>query len=385
MNRKFLKRFGAAVTAAVMLTSFTGCNKESAEDTPAETTVTEAAVVHDEIRDIPSTELVKEIKIGWSLGNTLDSTASGIDAETAWGNKKTTKEMITAVKDAGFNGIRVPVTWGTHMDSENNVDEEWMNRVQEVVDYAYSQDMFVILNIHHEDWHDPYYDTAEASIAKLKALWTQIGTRFAEYDERLIFEGLNEPRKRNTAQEWNGGDKEGHDVVNQMNAAFVETIRGLGGNNEKRHLMLPTYAANSGNSAIGDFVLPENDDKLIVSIHAYLPYAFALGGNMDQREFTPDGNGSEVINLMNSLKTNFIDKGIPVIIGETGARSKANEDIRAEWATFYINKAKEIGIPCFIWDNGAFTGNGENFGLLDRLTCTWKFPTIIEGFMKGLE
>jgi len=386
MNIKNLKKLSAAFTAAVMLTSLAGCNKDDTQqEVPAETTVTEAVVVHDEIRDIPSVELVKEIKIGWSLGNTLDSTATGINAETAWGNVKTTKEMITAVKDAGFNAIRVPVTWGTHMDAENNVDEEWMNRVQEVVDYAYSQDMFVILNIHHEDWHDPYYDTADASIAKLKALWTQIGTRFAEYDERLIFEGLNEPRMRNTGFEWNGGNEEGHDVVNQLNAAFVETIRSLGGNNEKRHLMLPTYAASSTASAINDYVLPEEDNKLIVSIHAYLPYTFALGGNLDQREFTPEGNGKEIDNLMNSLKTSFIDKGIPVIIGETGARSKANEDIRAEWATYYISKAKEIGIPCFIWDNGAFNGTGENFGLLNRLTCTWKYPAIIEGFMKGLE
>ncbi len=386
MNIKILKRLGAAVTAAIMLATFAGCNKEDIQDTSAETTASaETAVVHDEMRDIPSTELVKEIKIGWSLGNTLDSTANGITAETAWGNVKTTKEMITAVKDAGFNGIRVPVTWGTHMDAENNVDEEWMNRVQEVVDYAYSQDMFVILNIHHEDWHDPYYDTAEASIAKLKSLWTQIGTRFADYDEKLIFEGLNEPRKRNTPQEWNGGDKEGHEVVNQMNSAFVETIRGLGGNNAKRHLMLPTYAANSGSSAINDFVLPEGDDKLIVSIHAYLPYAFALGGDLNQRDFSPDGNGSEITNLLNTLNNSFISKGIPVIIGETGARSKANEDIRAEWATYYISKAKEYGIPCFIWDNGAFNGTGENFGLLDRMNCTWKFPEIIEGFMKGLE
>ena len=155
MNKRILKRLGATVTAAIMLASFAGCNKDDTQDVSAETTVTEEVVVHDEIRDIPSVELVKEIKIGWSLGNTLDSTAAGITAETAWGNKKTTKEMITAVKDAGFNAIRVPVTWGTHMDAENNVDEEWMNRVQEVVDYAYSQDMFVILNIHHEDWHDP--------------------------------------------------------------------------------------------------------------------------------------------------------------------------------------------------------------------------------------
>ncbi|MBQ5318162.1 MAG: glycoside hydrolase family 5 protein [Oscillospiraceae bacterium] len=384
MNKKIIKKLGAVFTAVLMLSSFAGCNKDDSSATQTEQV--EAGIVHDEIRDIPSTELVKEIKIGWSLGNTLDSTADGITAETAWGNIKTTKEMITAVKDAGFNGIRVPVTWGTHMDAENNVDEEWMNRIQEVVDYAYSQDMFVILNIHHEDWHDPYYDSADASIAKLQALWTQIGTRFADYDERLIFEGMNEPRKRNTGLEWNGGDKEGHDVVNQMNAAFVETIRGLGGNNAKRHLMLPTYAASCTASAINDFVLPEGDDKLIVSIHAYLPYSFALGGDLDQRIFNSDeGYASEIVNLMASLNESFISKGIPVIIGETGARNKANEDERAEWATYYISKAKEIGIPCFIWDNGAFNGNGENFGLLERVNCTWKFPKIIDGFMKGLE
>lgn len=389
MNIKILRKFSAVFTAAVMLAGLTGCNKDEPQDTAATTTaaVTEsAAVVHDEIRDIPSIELVKEIKIGWSLGNTLDATGgSGTGSETSWGNIKTTKEMITAVKDGGFNAIRVPVTWGNHMDAENNVDEEWMDRVQEVVDYAYSQDMFVILNIHHEEWHDPYYDTAEASIAKLTALWTQIGTRFADYDERLIFEGLNEPRKRNTGLEWNGGDTEGHEVVNQMNAAFVSTIRGLGGNNAKRHLMLPTYAASSTTSAIRDFVLPEGDDKLIVSIHAYLPYSFALGGDLTQREFDPNGNGSEIVNLLNSLQAYFLDFNIPVIIGETGARSKANEDIRAEWATFYISKAKEYGIPCFLWDNGAFNGTGENFGLLNRFTCTWEFPKVIEGLMKGLE
>ncbi len=388
MNIKFLKRLGAAITAAVMLAGLTGCGKNDVQEIADETSaaVTDTAAAHDEIRDIPSVELVKEIKIGWSLGNTLDATGkSGLDSETGWGNPLTTKEMITTVKDAGFNIIRIPVTWGQHMDSENKVDEEWMNRVQEVVDYAYSQDMFVILNIHHEEWHDPYYDNFEAAKAKLVALWTQIGTRFADYDERLIFEGMNEPRKRNTNLEWNGGDAEGHDVVNQLNAAFVETIRGLGGNNAKRHLMLPTYAASSTSSAINDFVLPEGDDKLIVSIHAYLPYAFALGGDVTQREFDAEGNASEILYLLDTLNEKFISNGIPVIIGETGARSKANEEERAEWATYYISKAKEYGIPCLIWDNNAFNGTGENFGLLERITCTWKFPEIIEGLMKGLE
>ena len=150
--------------------------------------------------------------------------------------------------------------------------------------------------------------------------------------------------------------------------------------------MLPTYAASSAQNAINDFVMPEGDDKLIVSVHAYLPYAFALGEDVNDREFTPDvGNASEIVNFMNSLKTSFIDKNIPVIIGEFGARSKVNTDIRAEWATYYVSKANEIGVPCVLWDNNAFTGTGENFGMLDRSTCDWRYPEIVEGLMKGLE
>ena len=396
MKKGLLKRITAAVTAVIMMSAFASCNKEN-EEVPASddgTTVTEAAVteayvstVNDEIRDLPSMELVKEIKIGWNLGNTLDaSDARDLTSEISWGQPYTTKEMITAVKDAGFNIIRIPTTWFNHMDSDNNVDEAWMNRVQEVVDYAYTQDMFVILNIHHEDWHDPYYDNEEAATEKLKALWTQIGTRFENYSEKLIFEGMNEPRKRNTAMEWNGGDKEGHEVVNHLNAAFVETIRGLGGNNAKRHLMIPSYAASFVPSPMEDFVVPEGDDKLIVSIHAYTPYEFALGEDLTKREFSPDGSSAnDIVYLMNTLKTKFIDNGTPVIIGEFGARAKANTDIRAEWATYYVSKAKEIGVPCVWWDNASTSGLGENFGLLNRQTCTWEFPEIVEGLMKGLE
>ena len=395
MKNKTLKKICSAVIASCLLLSLSGCgNKENTgngdpqdDSSQAQEQTAAVSAVNDEIRDISSAELVKEIKVGWSLGNSLDSTGgSGVDSETSWGNIVTTKEMITAVKDAGFNIIRIPTTWGIHMDENNTVDEAWMNRVQEVVDYAYSQDMFVILNIHHEEWHDPYYDNEAVATERLKALWTQIGTRFAGYDEKLIFEGLNEPRKRNTALEWNGGDAEGHEVVNNFNAAFVETVRGLGGNNAKRHLMIPAYAASSSDQAMKAVKIPEGDDKIIVSIHAYTPYAFALSDDLLARDFSPDDpSANDIVYLMNSLKTNFIDKGTPVIIGEFGARAKANEETRAEWATFYVSKAKEIGVPCLWWDNGAFTGTGENFGILDRATCTWKFPLIVEGLMKGLE
>lgn len=386
MKNKIFGKICSALLASLMLLSLSGCGDNADSENGGSDNVGQSAV-NDEIRDIPSTELVKEIKIGWSLGNTLDSTGgSGVDSETSWGNIVTTKEMITAVKDAGFNIVRIPTTWGIHMDENNVVDEAWMNRVQEVVDYAYSQDMFVILNIHHEEWHDPYYETEAEVTEKLKTLWTQIGTRFAGYDEKLIFEGLNEPRKRNTPLEWNGGDDEGREVVNNFNAAFVETIRGLGGNNAKRHLMIPGYAASSSDSALKAIKIPEGDDKIIVSVHAYTPYAFALSDDITARTFSPDDtSANDIIYLMDSLKTNFIDKGIPVIIGEFGARSKANEEIRGEWATFYVSQAKAIGVPCLWWDNGAFTGTGENFGILNRSTCTWEYPLVVEGLMKGLE
>lgn len=339
------------------------------------------------IRDIPSSELIKEIKVGWGLGNTLDAAGTkDLTSETSWGNPATTKEMITAVKNAGFNIVRIPVTWGNHMDENNNVDEQWMDRVREVVDYAYGQDMFVILNIHHENWHDPYYENEEAAVQKLTALWTQIGERFEEYGERLVFESLNEPRKRRTPFEWNGGDTEGHDVVNRLNDAFVRTIRRLGGNNPKRHLLLPTYAASSTASAIEGFVLPENDDKLMVSIHAYLPYEFALGDNMEEKRFSSESkSASEITKLMDRLKKNFTDRNIPVIIGEVGARNKGNISDRTEWADFYVRKARDIGIPCILFDNGYFDGKGENFGLLDRKNCTWRFPEIVQAVLKAAE
>lgn len=392
MKNNRIKKVFAAFLASITLLSLSACGKDGdaqdGSESVSDGTAAEAgASVSDEIRDIPSTELVKEIKIGWSLGNTLDADgAAGLDAETSWGNVLTTKEAITAVKDAGFNIIRIPVTWRPHLDENNVIDKEWFDRVQEVVDYAYSQDMFVILNAHHEEWYDPYYDKEEEIKVKLADLWKQIGERFAGYDEKLIFEGLNEPRKRNTPLEWNGGDQEGWDVVNSLNATFVSTIRGLGGNNAKRHLMIPSYAASSTPGALNALKLPEGDDKIIVSVHAYLPYAFALSEDLTARSFSPDDpSASEITNLMNTLKTTFIDKGVPVIIGETGARSKANEETRAEWATYYISEAKKIGVPCLWWDNGAFSGNGECFGLLDRSSCSWKFPLVVDGLMKGLE
>lgn len=148
-----------------------------------------------EIRDISAKELVSEMKIGWNLGNTLDASgADGVAAETSWGNAKTREDMMKLLKDTGFNVLRIPVTWNGHMDEQYNVDPEWMTRVKEVVDYGINNNLFVILNTHHEDWYYPNSENKDEDIKQLKALWEQIAEEFKGYDEHLIFEGLNEPR-----------------------------------------------------------------------------------------------------------------------------------------------------------------------------------------------
>jgi endoglucanase len=340
------------------------------------------------MRDINSMDLVKEIMIGWNLGNTLDATGGeGVFTEMSWGNPKTTKNMIDLVKEAGFNTIRIPITWQPHLGKAPDyiIDEVWLDRVQEVVNYAYADDMFVIINMHHEDWYSPYYDTSDAAIDELKKVWKQIADRFENYDEHLIFEGMNEPRHKGKADEWTGGDEEGWDVINQLNAAFIETIRSSGSNNPLRHLMIPPYAASSSVRTWSKFEIPK-DNKIIVSIHAYTPYNFALNisGTADW-SVSNEADTRDIDYLMSTLNDSFISKGIPVILGEFGALDKDNLQARTTWAEYYVNKAHKIGVPCIYWDNNSFYGSGEKLGLLNRFKDEWQFPEIVEALMKGVK
>lgn len=380
----------ALLLAAVMSVGmFTACGKgNEASDTAADTDA-------KAIRDITSMELISEMKTGWNLGNTLDSTITNptgsetpSDWETAWGQPVTTKAMIDSVKSQGFNVLRVPVTWEGKFGEapDYTINADWLARVKEVVDYGIDNDMFVILNMHHEEWHMPTADNEESAEKILRALWAQIADYFKGYDEKLIFEGMNEPRLKGTAMEWNGGNQEAREVINQLNAAFVETVRASGGNNEKRHLMIPTYAASTMDSVLNDFVIPA-DDKVIVSVHAYLPYTFALADNASgTSEWSADNfaDTKDIDELMSKLKERYIDKGQAVIIGEYGTRNRTfNTEPRTACAKYYVSKATEAGIPCIWWDNNAFIGNGENFGLFNRTTFEWRFPEIVSAIMEG--
>ena len=381
----------AVLAATVMMFSFAACGNKSDNDGAADadnTSVSEPAPM----RDIPSTELVKEMKVGWNLGNTLDSTITNpkgterpSDWETAWGQPVTTKAMIDSVAAQGFNVLRVPITWEGKFGEgpDYTIDPDWLARVNEIVDYGIDDDMFVIINVHHEEWHMPTYENEAAAQEILTALWAQIADHFKNYNEKLIFEGLNEPRLKGTPMEWNGGNDEARDVINHWNAAFVETVRNSGGNNKLRHLMVTPYAASSMDKVLNDFAVP-NDDKVIVSIHAYLPYTFALADNAQATtEWSADNpaDTNDIDMLMANLKDRYLDKGRAVIIGEMGTRNRMNTEARAECARYYSEAAHNAGIPICWWDNNAFVGGGENFGLFDRKTFEWRYPDIISALM----
>lgn len=377
-----IKKLAAAAIAAVMcLSCITACGKN--DDSSSASGSSESASdgkkeVNMEIRDISSWELVKEMSIGWNLGNTMDAVGStGLASETAWQPVTTNEGMATLLKDTGFNVMRVPVSWGDHMDDEYKVDEEWMARVHEIVDYGINNGLFVILNTHHEEWYFPTAENKDEDIAQLTALWSQIAEEFKGYDEHLIFEGLNEPRCRNTAMEWTGGDADSRAIVAEYAKAFYETVRASGGNNEKRHLMLTGYAASSNRNCLEQVWLPENDDKVIVSVHAYLPYSLALDTKGTDK--WDANNTSEIDNFFFNLDELFIQKQIPVIIGEFGTVNKDNLEDRIACAEYYVGKGAEYGIPMIWWDNNAIVGNGENFGLMDRnMMPEWKFPELVD-------
>ena len=372
------------------LTVFAACGGTA--DTPTLSDVSESSQDHP-MASLTAAALVADMRIGWNLGNTMDvqdsrklRTMSPSSWETAWGNPVTTPELYQTLYDLGFNVFRIPVSWNDHLmlNEDMKIVDSWMERVKEIVDYAYDTGAYVIINAHHETWHDPYYENQERASYIMERVWSQIAEVFADYGERLIFESMNEPRKIGTPVEWTGGDQEGWDVVNHLNGIFVDTVRRSGGNNPYRVLMIAPYAAN-GWTAPKHLTFPEDDGRLIVSIHAYEPYEFALRTDGRGRWNNDTDNIDQIMKQIDEL---FIANGIPVILGEFGAMNKPvadNEEERAAWAEYYVGAAAKLGVPCVWWDNGAFSGSGELFGLIDRQSYKVMYPLILEGLLKGTQ
>ncbi len=349
-----------------------------------------------------SYEITEQMTIGWNLGNSLECTNDSFNYDTApksfvttWGNPEPTAEMIKTVKAAGFNTIRIPVTWYQHLKYNEStgvyeINQKWMAYVKKVVDWAYNENMFIILNVHHEEWvNAPEFNQqayAEAS-AKLRDIWTQVSEQFKDYDQHLIFEGMNEPREtgKGSAVEWGSGDDNSRTYINNLNEIFVNTVRGQGSSqNSERLLMLPGYCASSDINAINAIKIPQNSGNVALSVHAYTPYFFAMDtGEFANHNFPgSDGYGNnyeaQLQSLFSSFKAASDSKGVPMIIGEFSASDFDNTQSRVNWAKYYLTLAKQAGITCVLWDNNVpNNGTGEAHGYLYRLTNTW-YPNSID-------
>ncbi|MBE6867651.1 MAG: glycoside hydrolase family 5 protein [Ruminococcus albus] len=344
-----------------------------------------------------SWNIVSQMKIGWNLGNTLDAHNSKVPSGSApekyatqWGMPAPNARQFQAVKEAGFNTVRIPVTWYEHLEQDGNgyhVNDTWMNYVKQTVDYAIDRDMFVILNIHHENFinvsqfNDNTYYQAEL---KMKGIWSDVAETFANYDQHLIFEGMNEPRQtgNSAVSEWgNGSGDNGYtwNYINKLNATFVNTVRNQGSSqNRERLLMLPGYCASNDQTAISNIAIPNNAGNVALSVHAYTPYYFTMATDSKANHSFPGQSGwgadyeGEISNMFNYLGDLQRQKNAPVIIGEFSASDFGNTNDRIAWAKYYLGRAKEQGIPCVLWDNNVVgVANGEAHGYLNRGSCTW--------------
>lgn len=327
-------------------------------------------------------DAVKNMGVGWNLGNTLDANGDGIhqgvDSETYWGQPKTKPELMKMMKEAGFGAIRVPVTWYNHMDSNGKIDADWMARVKEIVDYVINNGMYCILNVHHDTgddskntsgrihWIHASMNTYNNTKTKYEYLWKQIAETFKNYDQHLLFESYNEmlddynswcfasysaPGQYNAASA-----TDSYNAVNSYVKSFVNTVRGTGGNNMKRNLVINTYAASSGagnwnqhlQEPLSELKIPTDPagtGHIAVQVHSYPNIS-----NLNNAK-------SEIDQMFKDLKKYFIDKGAPVIVGEWAssnvdasttdyARDRAKY---LDFASFYVKKAKAYNAGTFYW------------------------------------
>lgn len=384
--------------SSVTSTASTTAAEPTSKSTESSTDTTKAnenkpSQTAGKMRNITSQQLVEDMTFGWNLGNTLDVCQADRDGdgkinehveagekvdETLWGNPKATKELFTSLKKNGVNAVRIPVTWRDHMDSDGNIDREWMDRVQQVVDYAYSQGMYVIINVHHDGGGDPKFGAwiIEESqkdyntfLKKYKNVWKQIAERFKNYSDYLIFESMNEVGFDTL---YNKNKADAYNLINKINQDFVDIIRATGGNNAKRHLLIAGYYTDIERTCDSLYKMPDDKaGRCILSVHYYTPWDFCT---CDRKHTW--GTNSEVRQMetfIGKMKKNFVDKGIPVIIGEYAA---SGSDLSS--CIFFIEKLNKLcsdyGIATFIWDSGR---------QVNRKTYKWRTPQYLEALKRA--
>ncbi|HKI44569.1 MAG TPA: cellulase family glycosylhydrolase [Balneolales bacterium] len=343
----------------------------------------------------PAQQVISKMKVGWNMGNTLEA----IGGETAWGGAYTTQKLIDSVKAAGFNSVRLPVAWFAHSDTvTSKIDPAWLVRVKQVVDYCINDSMYTIINIHWDDgWLENRVDKADSAQVnkRQRAYWTQIANEFKDYNDHLLFAGSNEP---------NVNDAAGMAILLSYHQTFINTVRATGGNNSSRTLIIqgPSTDIDKTNNLMNTMPTDQIANRLVVEVHYYSPYQFTLmnqdasWGNMfyywgkdyhsstDVTRNATWGEESYMDSEFELMKKKFVDKGIPVIIGEFGADKRnlsppsdqALNHTSVNYYDYYVTKsAISHGIVPFLWDT--------NMQLFNRSTGVTLDQGKLDAIMKG--
>ena len=349
--------------------------------------------------DVDAQTWCKNVVMGWNLGNSLEAEGT----ETSWGNPATTADMIKSIKGEGFNAVRIPVRWGQHCDmSTMTIDEKWLSRVKEIVDWCLAEDMYVIINTHHDLWLEHYPTNAKKAELneKLGKLWTNIATAFADYDGRLAFAGLNEV---NAEGNWGlTPTQENYDVTNSFNQTFVDAVRATGGNNAQRNLIVQSYRCNP-TMGLTNLVVPTDPtpNRLSVEFHYYDPYSYCSGAAgsynywgiafSDKGTVTPDGNEKSLANFFLTIREKWWEQGLGVVIGEYGCSchyttaDKATQEANMQYyMKCLVSEARKNGFAAFVWDNNAYGNGSEKFGIFDRKNnMKVRTPFFLDGIKEG--
>lgn len=350
-----------------------------------------------------ATEIASKISLGWNIGNSLEATGG----ETAWGNPKVTKDLIDFVKASGFDAIRIPCAWDQYLADADNakLQESWLNRVKEVVQYCVDNDMYVLLNIHWDGgWlENNINEASKVQVnAKQKAYWEQIATHLRDFDEHLLFASANEPAVEDAIQ---------MAVLNSYHQTFVDAVRATGGKNAYRTLVVqgPSTDIEKTNNLMNTLPTDTAENRMMAEVHYYTPWQFAgltedaswgkmyyYWGNgyhsdTDTERNATWGEEADLQNYFALMKTQFVDEGIPVVLGEFGAIRRLSLtadalqlhlDSRAYYIKLVVKEAKANGLLPFYWDEGSLGNNG--FGIIDRSNNTVFDAQVMDALIDGL-
>lgn len=414
------KKLLALASAAVIAGLATGCG--SGGDSSSSADGESESMAYDSDFTIGVDEVAKAMGAGWNLGNQLEANSGGHVDETVWGNPTVTQELISAVAEAGFTTVRVPVSYLDYIDDENNytIDATWLDRVEEVVQYCYNEGLYVIINIHGDGynsinggWFLVNGEDQDYICEKYEAVWTQIADRFKDYDEHLIFESMNEESDGT----YTDPNPDYYANLNTYNQIFVDTVRASGSKNTHRWLLVPGWNTDI-NYTVGDygFEMPTDENctadesRMMLSVHYYTPWDYcgeedlktilwgAYGTKMKDTYGFPAMNlakwGDEAYldDLFQQLYDKFVSNDIPVVIGEYGCIDKTSaypdfsgeiQGNRAYFNGYVAGKAASMGMIPVYWDNGY---NGVyGFGLFDRNTLEQTQPEIISTIIEAVK